>query len=151
MKPNQKELDEFMLDLIEFLGKHFSAYFDKTKVGGGHQGLSISILNLKHGSELEVTTDGARVRLRSGSAERRLPPGLDKESLFSAAIADLLAIFENRMCLVSGRSGDGQGSGRGAFYLDLDDAEALRRFHRDHPDCSDAALKKWTAPGSIGT
>ncbi len=146
MKPNQKELNEFLLDLVELLGKHFPGCFDRTKVVGGNGGLSLILRRGGGGydSELEISTDRCRAAYRIGEVTH--DPGChgDRQGMFSAVMGDLIAIFSDRLFAVSGYA-----SGKflaGAFYRDRDSAEAVADFASGHPECDRIVVKKWGAP-----
>ena len=143
--PGQKEINEFVLDLIEFLGKHFTACFDKTKVVGGNEGLSLLIRNGRTGSELEIATDGARVAIRIGEAS--LPYERDeKEKLFAAVLADLVGVFTDRLFPATGYLEDRL---VGALFLrDKTEAEARAEFQIRYPECDRVVVKKWNVPGA---
>ena len=148
MKPTQKELNEFVLDLVEFMGKHFTERFDKTRVAGGNEGASIRIRRTECGSELEITTD-------------RLDPCFDygpvhwdyrgvvasKDVLFERIQADLTAVFLDRLFIISGyRDEIFQG---GMVFRDVSEPEALQAFRNAHPDCRKIMLKRWTLPEAV--
>lgn len=140
--PGQKQINEFVLDLIEFLGKHFTACFDKTKVAGGNEGLSLLIRKTSSGSELEIATDGAKVVFRMGDAERAYDRA-EAEALFATVLSDLVSIFCGRLFPVSGyREGKFIG---GVFYRDKTEAEAKADFRIRHPDCDRIEGKRWGA------
>jgi hypothetical protein len=148
MKPTQKQLNEFVLDLVEFMGKHFTDRFDKTRVAGGNEGASIRIRKTDCGSELEITTD-------------RLDPCFDfgpvhwdyrgaaasKDVLFERMQADLTAVFLNRLYTLSGFRGEAFLGGM--VFRDVPEADALREFRKVHPDCPKVVLKRWTLPEAI--
>ncbi|MDB5049619.1 MAG: hypothetical protein JWO30_2690 [Fibrobacteres bacterium] len=142
MRPKQKELNEFLLDFIEFLGKHFTSCFDKTKIAGGNEGLSVTIRNGKSDSGLEIDTDRARVTFRIAGVPRNFDKDADKNSLFSQVMADLVCIFENRLYPVIGYKEDKFLAG--AFYRDVAEEEALADFKTLHPECDKVVVKKWT-------
>ncbi|MDB6035961.1 MAG: hypothetical protein JWM16_6299 [Verrucomicrobiales bacterium] len=143
--PSQKEINEFVLDLIEFMGKHFTAFFDKTKVVGGNEGLSLLIKNGKSDSELEIATDGARVVFRMAEASRPYDRA-EKEKLFAAVLTDLVAVFGNRLFPVSGYL---EGRFIGALFCrDKTEAEARADFGLRHPGCDRVVVKKWSIPGT---
>lgn len=150
MKPTQKELNEFVLDLVEFMGKHFTHRFDKTRVAGGNEGASIRIRRTECGSELEITTD-------------RLDPCFDygpvhwdyrdvaasKDVLFERIQADLTAVFLDRLFTITGfRDETFQG---GMVFRDVPEPEALQAFRNAHPDCRKMMLKRWTLPEAVIT
>src|SRR3954470_12192362 len=97
MKPNPKQIDEFVLDLIEFLGKHFSSAFNKTKLGGGNDGVSVTIKNEAFGSELQISVVRTGIRLQLGGAEWGLEGFQDTSALFTNTINDVLAVLENKI------------------------------------------------------
>ena len=148
MKPTQKELNEFVLDLVEFMGKHFTDRFDKTRVAGGNEGASIHIRRTECGSELEISTD-------------RLDPCFDygpvhwdfrglvasKDVLFERIQADLTAVFLDRLFTISGFK-DETFLG-GMVFRDVPEAEALQAFRKIHPESQKAVLKRWTRPEAV--
>ena len=148
MKPTQKELNEFVLDLVEFMGKHFTDRFDKTRVAGGNEGASIRIRRTECGSELEIATD-------------RLDPCFDygpvhwdfrglvasKDVLFERIQTDLTAVFLDRLFTISGfRDETFLG---GMVFRDVPEAEALQAFRKVHPESQKAVLKRWTRPEAV--
>lgn len=147
VKPTQKEINEFVLDLIEFMGKHFSAYFDKTRVAGGNEGVSIRIRRAVSESELEITTDRLDPIFELGGIQWRFRHSLaSKEELFARMLSDLVGVFTDKITVVYGYSGEARLGGfrcRGA-----PDAEALNAFKDAHPDCDRLTMKVWTEPES---
>lgn len=143
MKPTQKQLNEFVLDLVEFMGKHFTGSFDKTRVAGGNEGASIRIRRTECASELEIETDRLDPVFAYGPV-RWDYRGLigSKEALFERIQADLTAVFLDRLFTISGFR-DGAYLG-GMVFRDVPEADALPAFRRAHPDCPDAVLKRWT-------
>jgi hypothetical protein len=150
MKPTQKELNEFLLDFVELLGKHFPAWSDKTRVAGGNEGVSIRIRRAASGSELEIVTDrldpciefemtgGAqalrRFRKESGS----------RETLFAAIQGELMGLFSDRIAVLRGFKGDAR---LGDLYCREDsDESAIDAFRREHPGCDRVILKRWSRP-----
>ncbi|MEO7427016.1 MAG: hypothetical protein ABI036_17645 [Fibrobacteria bacterium] len=146
MKPTQKELDDFVLDLAELLGKHFSGYFDKTKIAGGNQGISLFFRLAASGSELEIATDGCQAAFRIGAAGWRpsvlAAEGMGKQRIFSAIISDLMAVLENRLYPVYGYRGGKQVGG--IVYSGIAEAEAAADFRARFPGCERITVKKWT-------
>lgn len=145
MKPTQKQLNEFVLDLVEFMGKHFTDRFDKTRVAGGNEGASVRIRRTESGSELEIATD-------------RLDPCFDfgpvhwdyrgligsKDALFERIQADLTAVFLDRLYIVTGFHDEAFMGGM-AFQA-IPEADAVRAFRATHPECTRIFLKRWTHP-----
>jgi hypothetical protein len=148
MKPSQKELNEFVLDAVEFMGKHFPERFDKTRVAGGNEGVSIRIRKAETGSELEITTDRLDPRFEFGPVPWHFRALRDSKALlFDRILSDLAAVFLDRIAAVSGfRGAEFLG---GATYRDLEDGEAVARFRAAHPECDRVVLKKWSSPESI--
>jgi hypothetical protein len=146
LKPTQKELDDFVLDLAELLGKHFSGYFDKTKIAGGNQGISLFFRLAASGSELEIATDGGWPLFRIGAASWKphalTHEGMGKQRIFSAILSDLMAVLENRLYPVYGYRGGKQVGGIG--YLGITEAEAAADFRARYPGCERITVKKWT-------
>jgi hypothetical protein len=146
MKPTQKELNEFVLDLIEFMGKHFTDRFDKTRVAGGNEGLSIRIRKAESGSELEITTDNLDPRIDFGPAQWRYRELRDsRDALFERILGDLTAIFMDRIAVAEGFAGDR--SLGGSVYRDMTDDAAASAYRAAHPGCGLVVLKRWTLPG----
>src|SRR5260221_564000 len=56
------------------MGKHFTACFDKTKVVGGNEGISLLIKNGKSDSVLEIGSIGVTQLFRTGKAEPSQQP-----------------------------------------------------------------------------
>src|SRR4051812_42045077 len=106
MKPNLKQLDEFVLDLIEFLGKHFSSAFNKTKLGGGNEGVSVTVKNEAFGSELRIDVVRTGIRMQLGSAEWGLEGFQETSALFTDTINDVLAVLGNKIVLIAGYQGE---------------------------------------------
>ncbi|MDQ3000897.1 MAG: hypothetical protein M3Y08_06510 [Fibrobacterota bacterium] len=148
MKPNQKEINEFVLDLVEFMGKHFSAYFDKTRVAGGNEGISIRIRRAASGSNLEITTDRLDPVFDLGQIQWRFRDCLaSKEELFARMLSDLVGVFTDRIMIVCGYAGEER---LGGFMCrEAPDGDALIRFKHAHPECDRLVLKKWTEPESV--
>jgi hypothetical protein len=145
MRPSQKELNDFILDLVEFLGKHFTSRFDKTRVAGGNEGVSIRIRRAESDSELEITTDRLDPYFDFGTVQWRYRQLLDsKEELFVRIQSDLIAVFMDRLVAVRGSAGSAAKGGR--IFLDVPDAEAIDAYRGMHPDCDEIVLKKWTSP-----
>lgn len=148
MRPTQKQLNEFVLDLVEFMGKHFTARFDKTRVAGGNEGASIRIRRTECGSELEITTD-------------RLDPCFDygpvhwdyrgvstsQDVLFERILADLTAVFLDRLFTISGFRDEVYLGGM--VFRDVPEPDALRSFRDSYPDCGRMILKRWTLPEAV--
>jgi hypothetical protein len=146
MRPSQKELNEFVLDLVEFMGKHFASRFDKTRVAGGNEGVSIRIRRASSGSELEITTDRMDPFYEFGSVHWHFHPYAgSKEALFERMLSDLSAVFSDRIVAINGFQGERVLGGR-AFW-DTTDAEAVRLYREAHPECDKLTLKKWSEPG----
>jgi hypothetical protein len=145
MKPTQKELNEFVLDLVEFMGKHFTDRFDKTRVAGGNEGTSIRLRRTQCGSELEIATDRLDPYFEYGLV-RWDYRGLigSKDALFERIQGDLTAVLLDRLFTISGFRGEMFLGGM--VFRDLPEAEALQAFRKVHPDCQKAMLKKWTRP-----
>lgn len=93
MKPNQKRLDEFLLDLIEFIGKHYPTAFSKTKMMDSTHGIVILIKNEKFGSDLEISTERCEITFQFGSNRWRIENYKSTDELFSKTISDLLSIL----------------------------------------------------------
>jgi|GEM_PF-6683364 len=148
MKPSQKELNEFVLDLIEFMGKHFTDRFDKTRVAGGNEGVSVRVRRTGAASELEITTDRLDPEIDFASArwQYREYTG-SKDALFERILSDLTAVFMDRLVVVSG-SKAGQSPGRRVFR-DVSEAEAVAQYRARHPECDMVVLKKWTEPEAV--
>jgi hypothetical protein len=148
MKPTQKQLDEFVLDLVEFMGKHFTDSFDKTRVAGGNEGASVRIRRTACASELEITTDRLDPYFEYGPVRwdyRGL--AASKDGLFERIQADLLAVFLDRIYTVRGYRGDSFLGGM--VFRDEPEVEAIPAFRRNYPDCSRILLKRWTMPETI--
>jgi hypothetical protein len=148
MKPTQKELNEFVLDLVEFMGKHFTDRFDKTRVAGGNEGTSIRIRRTECGSELEIATDRLDPCFDYGPVRwdyRGL--AASKDALFERIQADLTAVFLDRLFTISGFRGEKFLGGM--MFRDMPEAEALDAFRKIHPDCPRVILKRWTRPEEI--
>lgn len=148
MKPTQKQLNEFVLDLVEFMGKHFNDRFDKTRVAGGNEGASIRIRRTESGSELEIATDRLDPFFEYGPV-RWDYRGLigSKDALFERIQADLTAVFLDRLFTISG-SRDETFLG-GMVFRDVPETEALQAFRKAHPDCRKTMLKRWTLPEAV--
>ena len=145
MKPTQRQLNEFVLDLVEFMGRHFTDRFDKTRVAGGNEGASIRIRRTESGSELEITTDRLDPYFEYGPVRWDYRgAAASKDLLFERIQADLTAVFLDRLFTLSGfRDETFLG---GTVFRDVPEAEALRAFRESHPDCPKAMLKRWTRP-----
>lgn len=143
----QKELDEFMLDLIELLGKHFQGWFDRTRVAGGNDGMGIRFTRAATASELELSTDGRDPRFGFAGAAWSLGGGSDREGLFTRVQGELSAIFQGRLAVVTGYR---EGVPAGSLVLrDRDDAQAEAAFRERYPDCDRLTLKRWNRPEAI--
>jgi hypothetical protein len=148
MKPSQKELNEFILDLVEFMGKHFSTRFDKTRVAGGNEGVSIRIRRAESGSELEITTDRLDPYIDFGTTHWHYHQYMgSKEDVFARIQSDLTEVFMDRLVVVSGSKGD---EFMGALsYRNVPDEEAIADYRKRTPGCTGITLKKWSQPESV--
>jgi hypothetical protein len=148
VKPTQKELNEFVLDLVEFMGKHFTSCFDKTRVAGGNEGVSILIKKAASASELEITTDRLDPVFGFGPVQWRFRECLaTKDELFSRMLSDLVGVFTGKIMIVNGYAGEAR---LGGFPCKQPpDADAIRAFMEAHPRCDRMTLKKWTEPESL--
>jgi hypothetical protein len=143
MKPSQKELNDFVLDLVEFMGKHFPSRFDKTRVAGGNEGVSIRIRRAESASELEIATDRLDPVFTFGPALWRFRESLsDKDVLFERMLSDLTAVFLDRMVSVQGFRGEA--AAPGMVFRGIDDEAAVRLYRGSHPGCERIAVKRWT-------
>jgi hypothetical protein len=143
MKPSQKELNEFILDLVEFMGKHFSGRFDKTRVAGGNEGLSIRIRRAESGSELEISTDRLDPVFAFGPALWRFRESLaDKDVLFERMLSDLTAVFLDRIAAVQGFRGPS--AAPGMVFRGMEDGAVAALYRVSHPGCERIAVKRWS-------
>lgn len=94
-QPRQRQLNEFLVDLIEFVQKHFQVPVTRTKILE-ENGCAAAIL--KHepsGSEVEISTLGGCVTFRAGTARWTVEGGTPAE-LYGRMIQDLLDVFAGR-------------------------------------------------------
>lgn len=148
MKPTQKELNEFVLDLVEFMGRHFAGRFDKTRVAGGNEGASVRIRRTECGSELEITTDRLDPCFDYGRVHWDFRGSADsKDELFERIHSDLMAVFLDRLFTISGFKDEKFLAGM--VFRNVPEADAIQAFRRFHPDCQKAVLKTWTRPDAV--
>ena len=148
MKPSQKELNDFVLDLVEFMGKHFASRFDKTRVAGGNEGVSIRIRRAESDSELEITTDRLDPYIAFGKTHWHYHPYMgSKEELFARIQSDLTAVFMDRLVVVGGSKGEAFMGG--ISFRNVSDEEAIGDYRGRTPGCTEITLKKWTRPESV--
>jgi hypothetical protein len=95
MRPNQRKLNEFLVDLIEFVQKHFHPPVTRTKVLEENGCAGVLMRHEPSGSEVEVTTMGGKVEIRRG-ADRWVVQGADEAELYANLIAELLDVFAGR-------------------------------------------------------
>jgi hypothetical protein len=150
MKPSQKELNEFLLDLVEFLGRHFPGWFDKTRVAGGNESVSIRIRRAASGSELEIASDRLDPCIEFGMGgggpvlRRFRQESVSRETLFAAIQGELIAVFTDRIAIMRGFKGDAR---LGDLLCREDsDETAIESFRRNHPGCDRVILKRWSRP-----
>jgi hypothetical protein len=148
VKPTQKELNEFVLDLVEFMGKHFSSRFDKTRVAGGNEGVSIRIRRAASASELEISTDRLDPVFDFRPVPWRFRECLaSKDELFPRMLSDLVGVLTDKIMIVNGYAGEAR---LGGFICEEPpDAVAIKAFMEAHPRCDRMTLKKWTEPESV--
>lgn len=96
MRPTQRQLNEFLVDLVEFVQKHVQPPVTRTRIldEGGCAGAI-----LKHepsGSVIEITTSGGRVAFRSGESQWIVDPGEGRADLYGRVFQDLLDVFAGR-------------------------------------------------------
>lgn len=145
MKPSQKELNEFILDLVEFMGKHFTERFDKTRVAGGNEGVSIRIRWAGAASELEISTDRLDPVFAFGPVLWRFRESLaDKDALFERMLSDLTAVFLDRIVCIRGFQGEA--AAPGMVFRGAGDEEAAGLYRTAHPGCDRMSVKRWTFP-----
>jgi hypothetical protein len=150
MKATQKELNEFLLDLAELLGKHFPGWSDKTRVAGGNEGVSIRFRRADAGSELEITSDRLDpfIEYRAGKGDpiliRFRRESASRETLFAAIQSALFSVLADRSAAVRGFKG-GEYLG-GALYEEDSDERAIESFRGGRPDCDQVTVKRWSKP-----
>ena len=148
MQASQNELNDFVLDLIELMGKHFTARFDKTRVAGGNLGVSIRIRRVESGSELEIATDNLDPCIDFGAAQLRYRELRgDKDALFDRILADLTGIFLDRIVAVEGFAGET--SLGGLLFRGLADEAAREEYLLTIPAAQRLILKRWTLPAAV--
>jgi hypothetical protein len=95
MRPNQRKLNEFLVDLIEFVQKHFQPPVTRTKVLEENGCAGVLMRHEPSGSEVEVTTLHGKVEIRRGDGKWAVP-GEDAAELYANLIGELLAVFAGR-------------------------------------------------------
>lgn len=92
----QRKLNEFLVDLVEFVQKHFRPPVTRTKVLEENGCAGILMKHEPSGCEIEIGTLGGKVTFKSGSkawiVEAAKGPSAQAE-LFAGTIRELLAVF----------------------------------------------------------
>ena len=95
MRATQRHLNEFLVDLVEFVQKHFRPPVTRTKILEENGCAGVVMRHEPSGCEIEVTTTGGEVAFRSGG-ERWTVGGVDTPALYGKVIGELLAVFAGR-------------------------------------------------------
>lgn len=94
-RPNQRQLNEFLVDLVEFVQKHFQVPVTRTKILEENGCASVMMRHEPSGSELEISTLGGKVAFRVGDTRWTLAAESPVD-LYGAMIRDLLDVFAGR-------------------------------------------------------
>lgn len=94
VRPGQRHLNEFLVDLVEFVQKHFRPPVTRTKILEENGCAGVVMRHEPSGSAIEVTTEGGAVTFRSG--EKRWTVTGDAPELYGKVIEELLAVFAGR-------------------------------------------------------
>lgn len=95
MSSSQRNLNEFLVDLVEFVQKHFRPPVTRTKILEENGCAGVLMRHEPSGSEIEVTTTGGEVVFSSGG-KRWTVDGADAPELYGKVIEELLAVFAGR-------------------------------------------------------
>lgn len=95
MSSAQRKLNEFLIDLVEFVQKHFHPPVTRTKILEENGCAGVLMRHEPSGSEIEVTTAGGVVAFRSGE-KRWTVAGAEAPELYAKVIEELLAVFAGR-------------------------------------------------------
>lgn len=96
MRPTQRQLNEFLVDLVEFVQKHVKPPVTRTRILD-EDGCAGAVL--KHepsGSVIEITTMGGKVAFRSGETAWTVDAGEGAIDLYGRVVQDLLDVFAGR-------------------------------------------------------
>jgi mevalonate kinase len=88
-------LNEFLVDLVEFVQKHFNPPVTRTKVLEENGCAGVIMRHEPSGCEIEVTTLGGAVLFRSGEKLWTVE-GADAPELYGKVIEEMLAVFAGR-------------------------------------------------------
>lgn len=91
----QRNLNEFLVDLVEFVQKHFRPPVTRTKILEENGCAGALMRHDPSGCEIEVTTNGGVVVFRSGGASWTVADA-DPSALYGKVIEELLAVFAGR-------------------------------------------------------
>jgi len=92
---SQRNLNEFLVDLVEFVQKHFKPPVTRTKILEENGCAGVLMRHETSGSQIEVTTNGGEVAFQSGR-KRWTVAGASAPEIYGKVIEELLAVFAGR-------------------------------------------------------
>lgn len=95
MQPKQRQLNEFLVDLVEFVQKHFQVPVTRTKILEENGCAGVVMKHEPSGSEVEIATPGGKVVFRVGEL-RWTVEGKGPAELYGKVIQELLEVFAGR-------------------------------------------------------
>lgn len=141
MQADQRKRNEFLIDLAEFVEKHFQINKNRTRIREEDGAASVRILNEAVGSELEISASGPGIVFRFAGAEWPIEGHADTNDLFVRTIRDLVDVLSDRRTVLRGFKG---GSLIACRVADASaEGEAILAFMDAHGGCDSLTRKRW--------
>lgn len=143
MQADQRKRNEFLIDLAEFVEKHFQINKNRTRIREDDGAASVRILNEAVGSELEMAAAGPGIVFRFAGAEWPIEGHADTNDLFVRTIRDLVDVLSDRKTVLRGSR---QGSLIACRVAETSaESEAIQDFLDAHAGCDNLTRKRWNA------
>lgn len=141
MQADQRKRNEFLIDLAEFVEKHFQINKNRTRIREDDGVASVRILNEATGSELEITAAGPGIVFRFAGAQWPIEGHADTNDLFVRTIRDLVDVLSDRKTVLRGFK---QGSLIACMVAETSaESEAVPTFLDAHGGFDALTCKRW--------
>lgn len=147
MQADQRKRNEFLIDLAEFVEKHFQINKNRTRIREDDGAASVRILNEAVGSEVEVAASGPGIVFRFGGAAWTIEGHADTNDLFVRTLRDLIDVLSDRKTVL-------RGFARGSLIAcqvveSWAESTAILAIRHAHADCDSLTCKRWNLVESV--